>query len=399
MSEDSPPLEPQLPPDEDLPEVRRRLWDLEWRLRRESGALAEKLAGIFKEIVQASNWGSEAIADGFTPLLVDFKRRLTALETRAVEGTAQADPAFQALSERVEVLERLVEDGVAAQRSELARVDERLEGLDGRLAAVEAWSESLDALRVQAEQSRVVADRLVEALGRISELAERTAGLETVTEQLHGALAQTDQGLREHAAELVGAVRAELEEPVARGSQALELASSCGGRLDDHDEALRLLESTISDAAGDLGIRVGGVEETLSRHDREIAEKVPLAQFATNSLTMAAQQAAIKDLKAQLAALGAPPPEHAALGEAAKAAPQDDRLGPVWDALARLEARIGDLGPHFERLSREIEESNKGTKGLLANWMEMENRIHFLAEKRQVEQLEARISALVDPSR
>ncbi len=374
------------------------MWDLEWRLRRESGALAEKLAGIFKEIVQASNWGSEAIADGFTPLLVDLKRRLAVLESRAVEGTAQADPAFVALSERVEVLERLVEDGVAAQRSEIARVEERLEVLDGRLAAVEGWSESLEALEVQAQENRRVAERLAEALGQISELTDRTGALEGIAERLGAALEQSDRDLREHAAELVDAVRTEFAGPVAVGSQALDLASACGDRLDEHDRALGVLEATISDAAGDLGIRVGGVEEALARHDREISEKVPLAQFATNSLSMAAQQAAIKDLKAQLAALSAQPLDVGALGETPKPAPQDDRLGPVWDALARLEARIADLAPQFDRITREIEESNKGTKGLLASWMEMENRLHFLAEKRQVEQLEARISALASSS-
>ncbi len=426
MSDPENPLEPPPPPpssEDDFPEVRRRLWDLEWRLRRESGSVSDKLAEVLKLVFQAPAWTGEAVAEGMMPALTDMRRRIVALETKATEGTAPQHPAFVALADRVEILERLVEEGVAAQRAAMTTVDERLAGIELRVEAIETWGERIEGLesgmnevvghleevasltdtvkdlmlshdrtteaigaRLEAHEGRIVSiaqgveetgQRLGDACDRMDAEAERLTG-ETVERQ------EEAQALRE----LADATEASARELLGRI-----------GRIEERGENWDL---ALEETAGDLVVRVGHLETAAERAGRELADKVAAAQFAGVSLSMATQQAAIKDIKSQIAAIRAggqlPPlsPEDLASIQAmqAGAAPPGadaEQVQALWDHMGRLEERIAGMMPEFDRLTKELLDSRKGVKGLLSNWMEFEGKLGFYAEKRHVAQLEARI--------
>jgi chromosome segregation ATPase len=427
MSEQElPPDLPQGPPpapDDEFPEVRRRLWDLEWRLRRESGNASDRFADFLKVLFQAPAWSGEAVAEGLLPALSDMRRRIVALETKATEGTAPQHPAFVALSERVDILERLVEEGVAAQREAIAAVDDRLTVLEGRIETVEARSERIETLEGAAQEA---AQHIEELSGLTETVKELLVSHDTATEALGARLDALDQQIGSRAEDIAQVAarlattydRLELEasrlneEIATRGEDAgqlRDLAETTEARAQDLAERLEVLEEkgqawdvALEETAGDLVHRVGNLETGAERTARDLADKVSAAQFAGVSLAMGTQQAAIKDIKGQIAAIRAggqlPPlsPEDLAAIQAMQAgqappAADTEQVQALWEHLSRLEERIAGMMPEFDRLSKELAESKKGVKGLLSNWMELEGKLGFYAEKRHVSQLEARI--------
>lgn len=428
MTDPEVPPEQQPPPpagDDDFPEVRRRLWDLEWRLRRESGAVSDRLAEVLKLVFQAPAWSGEAVAEGMMPALADLRRRIVALETKATEGTAPQHPAFVALADRVEILERLVDEGVAAQRAALAAVDERLAALESRVEVVETFGERLDALEGGMSEAAqhieelstltdtvkdlmLSHDRAVEAVGsRLDANEQRIAAIIEGVQDVGGKL----QAVQERVAEEAERLTAEATERQEDAQALRDLAQTTEGTTQDLLERVARIEEkgetwdlALEETAGDLVVRVGHLEAASERTQREVADKVAAAQFAGVSLSMATQQAAIKDIKAQIAAIRAggqlPPlsPEDLAAIQAMQAGSgppgaDAEQVQALWDHLGRLEERVAAVMPEFDRLSRELAESRKGVNGLLANWMELEGKLGFYAEKRQVAQLEARIPA------
>ncbi|MBM3267407.1 MAG: hypothetical protein FJZ01_07145 [Candidatus Sericytochromatia bacterium] len=425
--------EPDLPPDgppgppppaseDDFPEVRRRLWDLEWRLRRESGSVSDKLAEVLKLVFQAPAWTGEALAEGMMPALADLRRRIVALETKATEGTAPQHPAFVALSERVDILERLVEEGVAAQREAMARVGDRLAGLEGRLTDMAEFGTRLDELETAARDvAGQLADlsaltgkikELVAAQHKVSEatgirvevlethLSEQAAAARELAEQLaaaHGRIAAEAERLDQETGARQDEIAALREMADATATAAAELAE----RIETLEERGAAWDIALEETAGDLVARVGHLEASAERLSRELADKVSAAQFAGVSLSMGTQQAAIKDIKAQIAAIRSggqlPPlsPEDLAAIQSLQAgtgtAVDSEQVQALWDHMGRLEERIAGMMPEFDRLAKDLADSRKGVKGLLANWMELENKLGFYAEKRTVQQLEARI--------
>lgn len=385
--------------------------------------MTDRLAEVLKLVFQAPAWSGEAVAEGMMPALADLRRRIVALETKATEGTAPQHPAFVALAERVEILERLVEEGVAAQRAAMAAVDERLAALEARVEVVEAWGERIVALESgMQEASQQIAelseltgtvkdlmlshDRAVEAIGaRLDAHEQRIAsileGVHEVGEHLQavqGRLEEEAARLAEEAAERHEETQALRDRADATQATALDLVERVT-RLEEKGEAWDL---ALEETAGDLVVRVGHLEAGAERTRRELADKVASAQFAGVSLSMATQQAAIKDIRAQLAAIRAggqlpplSPDDLAAIqamqAGAASSGADAEQVQALWDHIGRLEERIAGIMPEFDRLARELAESKKGLKGLLANWMELENKLAFYAEKRQVAQLEARI--------
>ncbi|MEB3298920.1 MAG: hypothetical protein VKO21_05485 [Candidatus Sericytochromatia bacterium] len=293
-----------------FPPIRRAVFDLEWKVRREASQTAERVAELLQEVLQTTAWGAAAMADGLQPVLIELRDRLTALEELAHGPDGLARETVQRLGARIDAAESLAEAALG-QRAEIE----------------EDFAQTLSPLQEEAERTRE--DRLtlaevVEALVRVEDPAEGVPALREAVATLHEDNLRREELVQTLAREMADRVRS-MEETLAawvttlQGAKdvlvtlpdRLEQLAGFAGRLDAMEQsemqrqqteklrqqAVTELGQHVEEVREDVGQRLAGLADLTGSLREELDDTVRAGQLAALTAGLGQQQLGLKELR------------------------------------------------------------------------------------------------------
>lgn len=293
-----------------FPPIRRAVFDLEWKVRREASQTAERVAELLQEVLQTTAWGAAAMADGLQPVLIELRDRLTALEEVAHGPDGLARETVQRLGARIDAAESLAEAALG-QRAEIE----------------EDFAQTLSPLQEEAERTRE--DRLtlaevVEALVRVEDPAEGVPALREAVATLHEDNLRREELVQTLAREMADRVRS-MEETLAawvttlQGAKdvlvtlpdRLEQLAGFAGRLDAMEQsemqrqqteklrqqAVTELGQHVEEVREDVGQRLAGLADLTGSLREELDDTVRAGQLAALTAGLGQQQLGLKELR------------------------------------------------------------------------------------------------------
>ncbi|MEB3236868.1 MAG: hypothetical protein VKO64_04490 [Candidatus Sericytochromatia bacterium] len=296
----------QDPPKRDVdafPALRRAVFDLEWKVRREASQTADRMAELLQEVLLTTAWGAASMADGLSPVLVDLRDRLAALEELAHGPEGLAHETVQRLGARIDQAESLaaeaigmrpeIEQGMAdalvplLQAAEATAVDrETLGRVVAVLGSIEDEETGLPALMravaaVEAENARreeALRTLANETGASVLRMEDKLARWETTLQGAKDVLVTLPEKL-----EQLAAVHARLE--------ALEVADRHRG------EVIARLDARLQDWSTSMDQRVTGLLDLVTDLRDDVDDSVRSAQLAALTAGLGQQQVGLKELR------------------------------------------------------------------------------------------------------
>lgn len=286
-----------------FPALRRAVFDLEWKVRREASQTADRMAELLQEVLLTTAWGAASMADGLSPVLVDLRDRLGALEELAHGPEGLAHETVQRLGARIDQAESLaaealgmrpeIEQGMAdalvpllqaaeasaEDRATLGRVVAVLESIEDEEAGLPALMRAVAAVEAENARREEALRTLANETGTsVLRMEEKLARWDTTLQGAKDVLVTLPEKL-----EQLAAVNARLE--------ALEVADRHRG------EAIARLDARIQDWSTSMDQRVTGLLDLVTGLREEVDDSVRSAQLAALTAGLGQQQLGLKDLR------------------------------------------------------------------------------------------------------
>jgi hypothetical protein len=286
-----------------FPALRRAVFDLEWKVRREATQTADRMAELLQEVLLTTAWGAASMADGLSPVLVDLRDRLVALEELAHGPEGLAHETVQRLGARIDAAESLAAEAIG-MRPEIEQT--MAEALEPLVEAAEATT-----------ADRRVLEQVVDAVARIEDVETGLPALLRTVGAVEAESARREDALRILANDTGNRVQG-MEDRLARWDttltgakevlltlpEKLEQLARFTDRLDAleqadrvRQEAMKRLDERMREWSTTSQERLAALLDLVAALREDVDDSVRSAQLAALSAGLGQQQVGLKDLK------------------------------------------------------------------------------------------------------